>query len=168
MGSVFVHKGNSLANLPIVLILFMKIKYYSFVMTQQSMLCNHILEEILRERAHNYLSRKKPLDFWLILAPTFLSQLEIQQKTKYIRIEDYCSLISLDMDFLHWVQLRLGSSESLLCSESSDGSFLFDKIEESPNSHDLCAKKYARWMGSFIDRDPFSLDTNINPLLTRM
>jgi hypothetical protein len=104
----------------------MTIKYYYLAMTQKSMLRSHILEEILRERAHNYLFRRKSLDFWLLIAPEFLVTKEIKHKIELVNIPDlsfHSALISLDIDFLRWVQLRLGSflsGEILGCIEVKD------------------------------------------------
>lgn len=122
---------------------FMTIKYYYLAMTQKNMLQNQVLEEILRERAHNYFLRKKPLDFWILIAPDFLTNKETQQTisaTNFFLQKNselisaygstfYSCIISLDMDFLRWVQLRLGSFENpLFCNKAltesnSDGIF---------------------------------------------
>ena len=106
----------------------MKIKYYYLAMTQKSMLRNQVLEELLRERAHNYLSKKKSLDFWLLIAPNYINNKNFEQKiyhtnfffqnSSQLRSSDgsffCCSLISLDIDFIRWVKLRLGFFETAL------------------------------------------------------
>ena len=106
----------------------MKTKYYYLAMAQKSMLQNQILEEILRERAHNYFIRKKSLDFWVVITPNFLTKKEtqekilvtnffLQKKSELLTMDGtvfYSCIISLDIDFLRWIQLRLGSFENLL------------------------------------------------------
>ena len=50
-----------------------KIDYYYVIMSQKSLLENQVVEEILRERANYYISKKKPLDFWITISPNFLA-----------------------------------------------------------------------------------------------
>ena len=50
----------------------MSTKYYYIVMSQKDMLQNQVLEEILRERATYYISKKKTLDFWITISADFL------------------------------------------------------------------------------------------------
>lgn len=105
----------------------MTIKYYYLVMSQKDMLQNQIIEEILRERANYQLSKKKTLDFWVLIAPKFLTSTIMKEKisaTNFFQqhkseIYDskensfYSCLVSLDKDFIKWIQLRLGYFENI-------------------------------------------------------
>jgi len=118
----------------------MTVRYYYLIMSQIDMLENQVLEEILRERANYYLSKNKNIDFWLLISPTFLTTNNLlekikqtnfykQQKTKISSDTDknyYSSIISLDKEFILWLQLRLGYFENVN-SEISDN-FVSDGI----------------------------------------
>ena len=118
----------------------MTVRYYYLIMSQIDMLENQVLEEILRERANYYLSKNKNIDFWLLISPTFLKTNNLlekieqtnfykQQKTKISSDTDknyYSSIISLDKEFISWLQLRLGYFENVN-SEISDN-FVSDGI----------------------------------------
>ena len=54
--------------------------YYYILMDQRYMLKNYALEEILRERANNYRSAEKNIDFWVLIAPKFLSEQHFREK----------------------------------------------------------------------------------------
>ncbi len=94
------------------------------------MLENQILEELLRERANYYLSKKKIKDFWVLINPKFLSHLnEKIARTNFFNQQKselfgkacgpyYSCLISVDKDFIKWVQLRLGYFEIIETDES--------------------------------------------------
>ena len=45
-------------------------------MSQKDMLQNQVLEEILRERATYYISKKRTLDFWITISSDFLEDEE--------------------------------------------------------------------------------------------
>ena len=101
----------------------MSLKYYYLIMSQKEMIQNQVLEEILRERANYYFAKQKSLDFWVTLSPLFLEDLNLhekilktnfykQQKSSISSTSDfnfYASLISLDKDFINWIQLRFNS-----------------------------------------------------------
>ena len=128
----------------------MTVRYYYLIMSQIDMLENQVLEEILRERANYYLSKNKNIDFWLLISPTFLTENNLleeikqtnfykQQKTKISSDTDknyYSSIISLDKEFILWLQLRLGYFENVTSEISdnfvSDGVCgFFDYIDEA-------------------------------------
>ena len=128
----------------------MTVRYYYLIMSQIDMLENQVLEEILRERANYYLSKNKNIDFWLLISPTFLTANNLleeikqtnfykQQKTKISSDTDknyYSSIISLDKEFILWLQLRLGYFENVNSEISdnfvSDGVCgFFDHIDET-------------------------------------
>jgi hypothetical protein len=101
-------------------------------MSQKQMLENEVLEEILRERATYYFSKKKILDFWLLIAPTFLKSMNLMKKIKATRFykqqianitsdidyDFYSVLISSDKEFIKWIKLRLGYFEDLNDTEN--------------------------------------------------
>ena len=130
----------------------MTIRYYYLVMSQIDMLENQVLEEILRERANYYLSKNKNIDFWLLISPTFLKVNNLLDKIKQtnfykqqkIRITSdneqnyYSAIVSLDKEFISWLQLRLGYFETINSEINenfvSDGIFgFFDYINEKNN-----------------------------------
>lgn len=100
------------------------------------MLENQILEELLRERANYYLSKNKIKDFWILINPNFLRHLNekiahtnffSQQKSELIgKIcgPYYSCLISVDKDFIKWVQLRLGYFEIIETDEFFQNSLI--------------------------------------------
>ena len=121
----------------------MEIKYYYIVMSQKEMLQNQVLEEIVRERANYYISKKKPLDFWITISPNFLEGKEYekiketnfynqQKKDISYKIEKkeenfYGALISLDAEFINWIKLRLGYFENI-DEEIKKGTYISDGI----------------------------------------
>ena len=125
----------------------MTLNYYYIVMSQKDMLENQVLEEILRERANYYLSKKRDLDFWILINPTFLNNDLLNKKiikTQFFKqhkeeINDnlnskfFCSLISFDKDFIKWIKLRLGyfediNDDDLLTENLLNKSFASDGI----------------------------------------
>ena len=62
-------------------------KYYYLLMSQQDMIQNQVLEELLRERVNYYLSKGKNIDFWLTVSPSFIFEMELNkkiEKTKFL------------------------------------------------------------------------------------
>jgi len=104
--------------------------FYFLVMSQKEMLKNQVIEEILRERANFYLTKSRPLDFWLTLSPNFIYTDEIFDKiclTHFFKNnfeelideydqpkQDYLSaIVSTDKEFIKWLELRIGFFENL-------------------------------------------------------
>ncbi len=103
--------------------------YYYLVMTQKDLLKNQGIEEILRERATYYSMKKRPRDFWVLVSPKFIySPLilkQIQNSNFYSQkknllsssllnnLDFYGALVSLDKDFINWMQVRFGAFEIL-------------------------------------------------------
>ena len=116
----------------------MPLNYYYIVMSQRDMLENQVLEEILRERANYYLSKKRDLDFWILINPTFLNDdffIKKIIKTQFFKqhkeeINDnlnskfFCSLVSFDKDFIKWIKLRLGYFEDINSNELTKDNYL--------------------------------------------
>jgi hypothetical protein len=99
-------------------------------MAQKDLLENECLEEILREKTTYYSIRKKHRDFWLSISPTFISHpifFQSLKSTNFYKLKKplfspylienqrpfFASLISLDKEFINWIQLRLGYFENI-------------------------------------------------------
>lgn len=94
--------------------------YKFLLLSQKSMLKNQVLEEMLRERSNYYFSKSRPLDFWILISPTFLSffSQKIQQSSFFAQNKEeilsndklpfYSLIISSNSDFIQWIKLRLG------------------------------------------------------------
>lgn len=117
--------------------------YYYIVMSQKEMLQNQILEEILRERANYYLSKNRDFDFWMLISPEFLNKennlMSFILDTNFFKqhkadildshnSQFYSALISLDENFIKWVQLRLGYFELLNKEVGISNSYISDGI----------------------------------------
>lgn len=138
------------------------ISYHYLIMAQKDFLENQCLEEILRERSTYFSIRKKERDFWIILSPTFIYKPSFFEKVAttqfYNQKKDilstnlfdpsdtnnfFVSLISLDKEFLNWLQLRLGYFENLdtqtslgekkFISDGLQGTLKFSKITKLRN-----------------------------------
>ena len=118
----------------------MTVRYYYLIMSQIDMLENQVLEEILRERANYYFSKNRNIDFWLLISPNFLKLNNLsenikqtnfykQQKSK-INSENetdyYSCIVSLDKEFILWLQLRLGYFETI--DSKIDERFISDGV----------------------------------------
>ena len=129
-------------------------KYFYIAMSQQDLLKNQVIEEIIRERNNYFINRENPLNFWIIMSPFFLETNEIfskikktnffKLKKKEILYEDkfYTGLIlSTDVEYINWLKLRLGYFENFNNPEfnndfRSDG--LYGEIEIEEISNNLC------------------------------
>ena len=128
----------------------MTVRYYYLIMSQIDMLENQVLEEILRERANYYFSKNKNIDFWLLISPNFLKLNNLSENIKQTNFykqqkskissenqKDYYScIVSLDKEFILWLQLRLGYFETINSEINekfiSDGVYgFFDYIDNS-------------------------------------
>jgi hypothetical protein len=101
-------------------------KYYYIIMSQQDLLENQVIEEIIRERNNYYINRENPLNFWILMSPTFLLQNEIFSKIKKSHFfnlkkheilynEKFYSgvILSTNSEYINWLKLRLGYFEDL-------------------------------------------------------
>jgi len=93
-------------------------------MSQQEMLEDSIVEEILRERSAVYIARSKPQDFWISISPSFLSffQEEIMKSRFFFQKKDLLIsgdqlftsvLFTTNKDFFNWFKLRYGDFENI-------------------------------------------------------
>lgn len=92
----------------IFIYIFEEIMYnYYFALASQNFLLNEEpVEEILRERIEHYKSIGKKIDFWLVINPDFVnfSHLNINQ----VNFHNSCAaIVSLDKFFIQWLKLRM-------------------------------------------------------------
>lgn len=123
-------------------------KYYYLASSQTRFLQEEVLEEILRERANYYISKKKPLDFWLTISPRFLQEKRINEKikkTRYYsqeipsitwkeRYDFFAVVISTNKEFIKWLELRIGYFEDIENPETEG--FVVDGFYGSIDSDD--------------------------------
>jgi hypothetical protein len=130
--------------------------YYYLIMSQQTLLNNEIIEEILRERATYYQLNKKATDFWILISPYFIYKNEILEKIRksnyYFKeknnicsrdlnsfysnnFEFFGTIISSDIEFIKWFKLRLGDFENIenLNKNSFNSNGLYGKINIKNN-----------------------------------
>jgi len=97
----------------------MKLTYYYIIMTQENLLKNQVLEELLREKSNNYQINKQQKDFWILNSPNFIDKLNLNEKIKNSNFYKnnknnyFSSLISLDKKYIQWIELRLGYFENI-------------------------------------------------------
>jgi|APCry1669190591_1035303.scaffolds.fasta_scaffold58412_1 hypothetical protein len=128
-------------------------KYFYIAMSQQDLLKNQVIEEIIRERNNYYINRENSLNFWIIMSPSFLLKNEILNKiknTNFYRLkkdeifynEKFYSgvILSTDSEYINWLKLRLGYFENFTNNEffekfKSDG--IYGEINENEVSENL-------------------------------
>ena len=85
----------------------MSYNYYFVVASQDFLVKEEPVEEILRERKNYYQSISKEIDFWFTLNPTFLDTAKFDDN--YVKLPKQCAaIISLDKQFIQWLKLRIG------------------------------------------------------------
>lgn len=81
---------------------------YYFILASQNFLLNEEpVEEILRERIAHYQRVNKKIDFWLILDPKFIN-ISQPDLNKLSFENSYAAVVSLDKYFIQWLKLRIG------------------------------------------------------------
>ncbi len=126
--------------------------YHYLIMAQKDLLKNQCLEEILRERTTYFLTRQKHRNFWITVSPKFLYSSTLFQNLKLTKFYQqnkfilstslgkdfsnnpfFISLISLDKEFINWIQLRLGYFENIenkpLVSENQQKDFVSNGVK---------------------------------------
>lgn len=84
------------------------IKNYYFVIASQDFLIREEpIEEILRERMNHYNKYNRKIDFWLMLDPFFLNA-DTMKDIKSNLKKPSAAIVSLDSKFIDWLKLRLG------------------------------------------------------------
>lgn len=94
--------------------------YYFAIATQNFLLNEEPVEEILRERERYYNSLDKKIDFWFIVNNDLIHNY-CGQTVTLKKVKKYAAIISLDEDFIQWFKLRVSfvnighfQSESIL------------------------------------------------------
>ena len=82
-------------------------EYYFAIASQNFLLNEEPIEEILRERTNHYHRINKDIDFWLVNNPNFINSPEFTYLKKQI-INAPTAIISLDKQFIQWLKLRIG------------------------------------------------------------
>jgi hypothetical protein len=82
-------------------------RYYFAIASQDFLLNEEPVEEVLRERINHYKSIKKIIDFWLVMNPSFVHAPEMIKIKKQL-IKPSAAIISEDRTFINWLKLRLG------------------------------------------------------------
>lgn len=81
---------------------------YYFILASQNFLLNEEpLEEILRERIAHYQRINKKIDFWFILNPKFIDFTQSDFNKLNFK-NSYAAVVSLDKYFIQWLKLRIG------------------------------------------------------------
>ena len=108
----------------------MNTRYHYIVMSQQDLLENEVIEELLREKSYYYISQNKNPDLWILISPNFLNNKEIQEKLKKSSFykqyknkivvsnqnkesEYYGCIVSSNEDYIGWLKLRIGDFEEI-------------------------------------------------------
>lgn len=81
--------------------------YYFAIASQNFLMNEEPLEEILRERINHYKSINKDIDFWFILNPAFIKSPNFISIQKQLQGPS-AAIISLDEKFVKWLKLRIG------------------------------------------------------------
>ena len=110
------------------------VKYYFVIGSSKFLLKNEPLEEMLRERAQFLKREKKPITFWLVKSPKFLTSNQLSgmnQKLLEAGLAEVelTAIISLDQSFITWLKLRL--------QNVGEGSFITSEDVTSPLSSNV-------------------------------
>ena len=123
----------------------MNINYHYLIMSQQNLLQNEVIEELLRERSNYYVSQNKNPDFWILPSPDYIENKDIKNKLinssfykKHIntinhidpilRKDFFACLVSTNENFIDWFKLRIGDFEKL--NETTDkGNYTLNGIQ---------------------------------------
>ena len=82
--------------------------YYYFAIASQDFLLNEEpIEEILRERTNYYKYLNKDIDFWFVINPLFINA-PAMHKIKKQLLKPSAAIISSNPKFIEWLKLRIG------------------------------------------------------------
>ena len=106
-----------------------QITYYYSIFSQKELLENQCIEEILREKNTYYLNQKIQRDFWLLISPKFIYNLDTHKKIKNSQFYRqkfkliypqhlnefgfYSAIVSSNKEFINWINLRMGYCENI-------------------------------------------------------
>ena len=82
-------------------------KYYFAIASQNFLMNEEPIEEILRERTNHYKNIQKQIDFWIVLNPDFIYLPQLEHIQKRLPKES-AAIISFDQQFIQWLKLRIG------------------------------------------------------------
>ena len=99
-------------------------------MSQQDLLQNEVIEELLRERSNYYVSQNKNPDFWILTSPEYIEDKNVKNKlvnsnfykkhinkisltSSSLKKDFFACLVSTNEDFIDWFKLRMGDFENL-------------------------------------------------------
>nr|QCI04102.1 hypothetical protein [Antithamnionella ternifolia] len=85
----------------------MTYQYYFALASQDFLVNEEPLEEVLRERKNYYHSIAKEIDFWFVLEPNFINSATFYSKSTTLP-KKCAAIISLDKQFIEWLKLRIG------------------------------------------------------------
>ncbi len=108
----------------------MNINYHYLIMSQQDLLQNEVIEELLRERSNYYVSQNKNPDFWILTSPEYIEDKNVKNKlansnfykkhinkiglaNSSLKKDFFACLVSTNEDFIDWFKLRMGDFENL-------------------------------------------------------
>jgi len=90
----------------LIIYYIMTYKYYFALASQDFLVNEEPLEEVLRERKDYYNSISKEIDFWFVLDPDFVNHATFYSKST--KLPKKCAaIISLDKQFIEWLKLRM-------------------------------------------------------------
>nr|YP_009312804.1 Hypothetical protein ycf54 [Helminthora furcellata]SCW21058.1 Hypothetical protein ycf54 [Helminthora furcellata]SCW23918.1 Hypothetical protein ycf54 [Helminthora furcellata] len=81
--------------------------YYFAIASQDFLLHEEPLEEVLRERINHYKSIEKIIDFWLVNNPSFIHAPEMKHVKKQL-VKPSVAILSYNPQFIEWIKLRFG------------------------------------------------------------
>lgn len=81
--------------------------YYFAIASQDFLLHEEPLEEVLRERINHYKNMEKIIDFWLITNPSFIQTPEMTHIRKQL-VKPSVAILSSNPKFIEWIKLRFG------------------------------------------------------------
>ena len=80
--------------------------YYFAIASQDFLLHEEPIEEILRERNNHYKNFNKNPDFWLIINPPFLNAPSMYAIKRRLS-KPSAAIVSLNPKFIKWIKLRI-------------------------------------------------------------
>lgn len=81
--------------------------YYFAIASQDFLLHEEPVEEVLRERIDHYQNSQRIIDFWLVMNPSFINAPEMIKIKKQLT-KPSAAIISENKIFINWLKLRLG------------------------------------------------------------
>ena len=82
------------------------IRYYFLIASQDFLLSQEPIEEILRERLRHYSALKKDIDFCFTTNLSFLSKSNLSSLSNEL-VKPSAAIISLNPQFINWLKLRV-------------------------------------------------------------